>query len=64
MSSTKAVRELLRQLPGWKAEPASKHLRLVHQTTGAVVIAAKTPSDYRTIKNTLADCKRAERSQK
>lgn len=59
MSIQKGIRELLKKLPGWEAELTSRHIRLVHPETGATVIAAKTPSDCRTIKNTLADCKRA-----
>lgn len=59
MSVQKSVRELLRKLPGWEAELTSKHIRLVHSQSGATVIASKTPSDVRSVKNTLAHCKRA-----
>lgn len=59
MSVQKSVRELLRKLPGWEAELTSRHIRLVHSETGATVISSKTPSDHRTIKNTMANCQRA-----
>lgn len=57
--STKHTRQLLKQLPGWKATHSRRHIRLVHEETGAVVISSKTPSDVRSIKNTLAQCKRS-----
>ncbi|UXO93790.1 hypothetical protein Pan1_75 [Pseudanabaena phage Pan1] len=55
----KGARELLKQLPGWEATLTRRHIRLVHKETGAVVITSSTPSDHRTLKNTLAQCRRA-----
>ena len=57
----KQTRQLLKQLEGWEATLTRRHIRLVHKQTGAVVIAAGTPSDHRAFKNTLAACKRATR---
>ncbi len=61
--SSKLTREMLKQLPGWKASLTRRHIRLVHEATGAVVITSSTPSDHRVIKNTLAQCKRAEKGK-
>lgn len=58
---SKDLRELLKQLPGWEAAPTSRHIRLVHAETGAVVIVASTPSDHRAKQNTLSACKREMR---
>jgi len=47
---------------GWSVERTKKgHLRWVYLATGAVVISAATPSEYRTLQNTMADVKRCEK---
>lgn len=61
---SKELRELMKQLPGWTAEPTRRHTRLVHLETKSVVIASKTPGDYRSFRNTLAQCKRAVMEKK
>lgn len=54
----KQIRELKRQLPGWRVENTKRgHVRFIHPS-GATVISSKTPSDHRTRKNFLAQCKR------
>lgn len=47
---------------GWKIERTKKgHLRWFCAATGAVIFSASTPSDYRTLQNTMADIKRCEK---
>jgi hypothetical protein len=47
---------------GWSVERTKKgHFRWLYAATGAVVISAATPSDHRTLQNTMADIKRCER---
>lgn len=56
----KAMKEAAAQ-GGWRGRRTSKgHIFLVHES-GASTTIAGTPSDGRTIKNTLADLKRASR---
>lgn len=55
----KSIRELQRQLPGWRMDyTKGGHLKFTHPS-GATVFMSKTPSDYRSRKNFLAKCKRS-----
>lgn len=64
MSLKGDMRALVRQKrkEGWEVEPTKKgHLRWVFVATGAIVISASTPSDHRTLLNTMADIRRCEK---
>ncbi|AZV39934.1 hypothetical protein [Komagataeibacter xylinus] len=53
----KSARELIARAraSGWRYSLTSKgHIRLMHDRAAQFVIAAGTPSDYRSWKNTLA----------
>jgi len=61
--SRKLARELLKKLPGWEASATRRaHIRLEHEASGQCVIAAGSPSDWRSIRNTLAMCRCVERA--
>jgi hypothetical protein len=65
MSLKGDMKALVRQKKkeGWEIERTRNcHLRWIFIATGAVVISATTPSDYRSLLNTKADLKRCERA--
>lgn len=61
---SKTVRELLKQLPGWSHDMTRGHLKLTHLDSGCVVFTSKTPSDVRSHKNAIAQCRRIEQEQR
>lgn len=54
-----AVKRLAEQF-GFELRRQSKHLIWVHSTTGAVVTTARTPSDWRALRNIAKDFAKAQ----
>lgn len=64
MSLAGEMRQLVRRKKkeGWQVERTKKgHLRWIFAATGAIIISAATPSDHRSLLNTMADLKRSEK---
>jgi predicted RNA binding protein YcfA (HicA-like mRNA interferase family) len=63
--AAKEMRQLIKRAEkeGWAAEQTKKgHWRLTHPKAAYHVIAPGTPSDYRSVKNTEAELRRAMRT--